>query len=132
MHAHGTFEVKIKPLALDGPAADERLGRMSIEKQFHGDLVATGLGQMLTAMTSTEGSAAYTAVERVSGTLAGRQGSFALVHRGVMSRAGMELSVTIVPDSGEGELEGIAGQLAIVVAGGVHSYDLEYTLPDKP
>jgi hypothetical protein len=128
-HATGAFDVKITPLALGGPAEDAALGRMSIEKQFHGDLEATGKGQMLTAATDVKGSAAYVAMERVSGTLHGRSGAFALVHRGTMDRGEPRLEVTVVPDSGTGQLAGLAGRLTIVIAGGKHSYDLEYTLP---
>ncbi len=128
-HARGTFEVKIVPLRLDGPAEDATLGRMSIEKEFHGQLEATGKGQMLTANTAVEGSAAYVAIERVSGTIEGRSGTFALQHRGTMMRGQQELSVTVVPDSGTGELEGLAGILRITIDEDGHSYDLEYSLP---
>ena len=128
-HATGAFDVKITPLALGGPAEDATLGRLSLEKQFHGDLEAAGKGQMLTAGTDVKGSAAYVAMERVTGTLHGRSGTFALVHRGTMNRGEQRLEVTVVPDSGTGELVGLAGTLAIVIADGGHSYDLEYTLP---
>lgn len=131
-HATGAFDVKITPLALSGPAEDATLGRMSIEKQFHGDLEAAGKGQMLTAATDVKGSAAYVAMERVTGTLHGRGGTFALVHRGTMNRGEPRLEVSVVPDSGTGELVGMAGTLSIVIAGGKHSYDLEYTLPADP
>lgn len=70
--ATGTFEVSVKPLpAIDGQAGMS-LGRMSLDKQFSGDLVAVGKGEMLTAMTPTRGSAGYVAIERVTGTLAFR------------------------------------------------------------
>ena len=128
-HATGAFDVKVTPLPLGGPAEDATLGRMSIEKQFHGELDAAGQGQMLTAATEVAGSAAYVAMERVSGTLHGRTGTFALVHRGTMNRGEPRLEVTVVPDSGTGQLVGLAGALAIVVADGKHTYDLEYTLP---
>ncbi len=130
-HAHGDFEVKVKPLALDGPAEDATLGRMSIEKEFHGDLAGTGKGQMLTA-GAAEGSAAYVAIETVSATLAGRTGTFALYHRGVMNRGEPELAVIVVPDSGTEGLAGISGTLRIIIEGGKHSYDFEYSLPEKP
>lgn len=132
MHATGTFDVKIRPLALDGPASDDRLGRMSIDKQYHGDLEGTGLGQMLTAQTTVETSAVYVAIERVTGVLAGRRGSFVLHHRGLMTKEGRSLEVSIVPDSGTGELAGIAGKLAIEIEGGIHRYALDYTLPGAP
>lgn len=121
--------MKITPQALNGPAEDATLGRMSLEKQFHGDLEATGKGQMLTAATEVKDSAAYVAVERVSGTLHGRSGTFALVHRGTMNHGEPRLEVTVVPDSGTGQLAGLAGALTITIAEGKHSYDLEYTLP---
>jgi hypothetical protein len=129
--ATGPFDVKVNPLPLAGPTEEATLGRMSIEKQFHGDLEATGTGQMLTVSTEVKGSGVYVAVERVSGKLHGRTGTFALYHRGVMTRGEPQLEVTVVPDSGTGELVGLAGTLHINIAeGGKHSYDLEYTLPE--
>lgn len=130
-HATGPFDVKVTPLPLAGPSEDATLGRMSIEKQFHGDLEATGSGQMLTASTEVKGSGVYVAIERVSGNLNGRTGTFALQHRGLMVRGEPHLEVSVVPDSGTGELMGLAGTLRINIAeGGKHSYELDYTLPD--
>jgi hypothetical protein len=126
-HASGTFEVKLAPLAED-KGEGSTLGRMSIDKQFHGDLEATSKGEMLTAMTEVKGSAGYVAIERVSGTLQGRQGSFVLLHRGIMTGEGQELSLSVVPDSGSGELVGLAGKMDIKIAEGRHFYEFEYTL----
>lgn len=128
----GTFDVNLVPLQLDQSSEGDLRGRMSINKTFHGDLEATSVGEMLTAMTSTKGSAAYAAIERVTGTLGSRRGSFALQHTGVMHRGTPNLRVTIVPDSGTEELTGIAGTLSITIADGKHSYDLAYMLPDAP
>jgi len=129
-HARGTFDVKVAPIPEEGSYGEAGLGRMSIDKTFHGDLEGTSVGQMLTAMAPTEGSGAYVAVEKVTGTLAGRSGSLMLHHRGVMTRGEPSLSVTIVPDSGTGELAGLAGTLTIDIRDGQHFYDLEYTLGD--
>lgn len=128
-HARGTFEVKMAPLPPDDPAADASIGRMSIDKQFHGDLEATSKGQMLSAMGSVKGSAGYVAMEKVSGTLKGRRGSFVLQHSGTMNRGVPQLIVSVVPDSGTDQLTGIAGALEIIIEGGKHSYTLEYSLP---
>jgi Cu/Ag efflux protein CusF len=129
-HATGPFEVKLTP---QDDKIDPTLGRMTIEKQFHGDLEAGSKGQMLTAMTEVKGSAAYVAVERVTGTLrtpnGSRTGSFALQHMGTMYRGTPELSVTVVSDSGTGELVGLTGKMNIIITEGKHSYDFEYTLP---
>jgi hypothetical protein len=130
--ASGTFEVKLVPLVLDDNTEDAILGRISIDKQFHGDLEATGKGQMLTAGTGFKGSAGYVAIEKVSGTLHGRSGTFVLQHSGTMTRGAPELTVTVVPDSGTGQLVGLAGKLAIKIADGKHSYDFDYTLPEAP
>lgn len=127
--AAGTFEVQMSPLSSDEVGEGAALGRLSLHKDFHGDLQATGRGEMLTAMTTVKGSAAYVAIERVTGALHGRRGTFALHHTGIMTRGAPQLSVRVVPDSGTGELTGLAGVLTILVEGGVHSYDLEYTLP---
>jgi hypothetical protein len=126
IRANGTFEVKLTPQPAEAEAP--ALGRMSIDKQFHGDLEATSKGQMLAHSTSVKGSAGYVAMERVTGTLHGRSGTFVLQHSGTMARGAPELTVNVVPDSGTGELTGLAGTLAITIADGKHSYDFEYTL----
>src|SRR5436309_11257727 len=127
-HARGTFEVKLTPQA-DGDAG-AGLGRLILNKQFHGDLEATSQGQMLSAGTAVQGSAGYVALERVSGALQGRTGTFVLQHHGLMDRGTPHLTITVVPDSGTGELTGISGTMSIEIAEGRHSYDFEHTLPD--
>jgi Protein of unknown function (DUF3224) len=129
LHASGPFDVKMTPEATDTADAGSPLGRFALDKRFHGDLEATSRGTMLTAGDPATGSAGYVAVERVSGTLHGRRGTFALQHSGTMTRGVSQLTIAVVPDSGTGELEGLAGTMAIVVEGGKHSYDLAYTLP---
>ena len=126
--ASGTFEVKISPQ--EDKTGDPTLGRMSLDKQFHGDLEATSKGQMLTAGTAVQGSAGYVAIERVSGTLKGRNGTFALQHSGTMTRGTPQLTITVVPDSGTGQLAGLAGRMTINIADGKHSYEFEYTLAE--
>jgi hypothetical protein len=103
---------------------------MSLDKQFHGDLEATSKGEMMTAMTEVKGSAGYVAIERVIGTLQGHAGSFVLLHRGIMSGGGQELSLTVVPDSGSAELVGLGGMMEIKIVDGNHFYEFEYTLPE--
>jgi hypothetical protein len=127
-HGIGTFEVKLTPQT-DGP--DAIPGRMTIDKQFHGDLEGTSKGQMLTAGTEVKGSAGYVAIERVSGTLKGRSGTFIFQHTGTMNRGVPHLTVTVVPDSGTGQLVGLAGNFTIKIDEGKHSYDFEYTLPES-
>lgn len=105
---------------------------MTIDKQIHGDLEGTSKGQMLTAGTAVTGSGVYVAIEKVSGTLHGRKGTFILHHTGVMTRGAPQLTITVVPDSGTGELEGLTGRMMINIADGKHSYDFEYTLPKRP
>jgi hypothetical protein len=129
-HARGPFDVKLNPQPPDDKAGDPTVGRMSIDKQFHGDLEAISKGQMLTAMTDVKGSAGYVAIERVTGTLRGRSGSFALQHSGTMTRGAPQLSVTVVPDSGTGQLVGLSGKMTINIVDGKHSYDFEYMLPE--
>jgi uncharacterized protein DUF3224 len=127
--AHGTFEVNIIPQpSEEKPEGLTPLGRMLLEKQFHGDLDATSRGQMLTGMTEVKGSAVYVAVERVTGSLHGRTGSFILHHLGLMVRGVPQLTVSVVPDSGTGELVGITGTMNIIIADGKHSYDFAYAL----
>jgi len=130
--AGGTFEVKLSPQPADDYADGAALGRMTIDKEFHGDLEATSKGQMLTGMGSVKGSAGYVAIERVSGVLAGRRGTFVLQHSGTMNRGAPSLTITVVPDSGTDQLAGLAGTMVIDVAGGRHSYTFEYTLIGHP
>jgi hypothetical protein len=124
-HAKGEFEVKLAPVS----AADEPVMRMSIDKQFHGDLEATSIGQMMAGGNEVNGARVYVALETVTGSLGGKSGSFILVHRGTMTTGGQELSVIVVPDSGTGELKGISGMLNIQITGGKHFYTMDYTLP---
>ena len=129
MHATGTFDVELTPQPSEGNGTP---GRMLIAKQLHGDLEGTSRGEMLAAMTAVDGSAAYVAIEEFQGTVHGRSGTFALQHSGTMTRGAQELSVRVVPDSGTGELTGIAGEMTIEIADGAHSYALDYTLPETP
>jgi hypothetical protein len=128
--ATGPFEVKMAPL--DTHAQPPVLGRMSLDKVYHGDLQATAAGEMLAAMTPTEGSAGYVAIERVTGTLAGRTGTFMLQHNGLMNRGAPSLVINVVPDSGTGELEGLSGTMQIIIEAGAHRYEFDYTLPARP
>ncbi|MGB7924457.1 MAG: DUF3224 domain-containing protein [Pyrinomonadaceae bacterium] len=127
-HASGSFEVEMSPQAPEDGVGDPSVGRMAIDKQFHGGLEATSRGQMLAAMTEVEGSAGYVAIERVTGRLDGRGGTFALQHSGTMTRGVPQLTITVVPDSGTGELLGLTGRMTIDIADGKHSYDFEYTI----
>ncbi len=125
-HARGTFTVALVPLS---PTPAEGINRFSINKQIHGDLEATTRGEMFSAGDPKQGTAGYVAIEVVTGTLAGRNGSFALQHIATMDARGRTMTVGVVPGSGTGELAGIAGSFAIKIADGRHSYDLAYTLP---
>lgn len=129
-NAMGTFEVKITPQSED-KGDGSALGRLSLDKQYHGDLEATAKGEMLyVSAIETQGSGSYVAVERVTGKLHDRSGSFALAHKGTMSGGTQEMDITIVPDSGAGALAGISGKLKIIIdAEGKHFYEIEYTLP---
>jgi len=127
--ATGTFDVKLNPLGAYN-ADDASMGRMSIDKQFHGDLEATSKGEMLTSMDRNAGSGVYVAIERVTGSLAGREGSLALHHTGTMNRGEPHLSVSVVPGSGTGQLAGITGTMTIDIDAGKHSYIFDYSLPE--
>jgi hypothetical protein len=129
-HAHGTFDVKITPLPLNDKSAPTTLGRRAVERQIHGDFEGTSRGEMLTAKTTTEGSEAYCAMEYITGTLKGRKGTFILQHKGLMRRGKLDIVLSVVPDSGTGDLTGLNGILKIDVASGKHLYDLAYKLPD--
>lgn len=126
--ATGAFDVKVNPLAADEGVDTGAFDRLSLDKRFTGGLEGTSRGQMIAAGTAVEGSAAYVALERVTGTLNGRTGSFILQHNGTMSRGAQELRITVVPDSGTGELIGLAGTMKIIIEGGKHSYEFDYAL----
>jgi hypothetical protein len=131
LHATGPFDVTLAPQTAAN--ADSGIARMTIDKQFHGQLEAASVGQMLSAMGTVKGSAGYVAIEKVTGTLNGRKGSFVLQHNATMDRGKPELNIIVVPDSGTGELEGLSGKMSIEIApGGKHSYKFDYTLPEKP
>jgi hypothetical protein len=140
MRATGTFEVKLTPQASNdasdtaGAAAPSAttpaLSRMTLDKHFRGELQAVSKGEMLAVRTDVQGSAGYVAIEQVSGTLHDRSGAFILQHSGTMTRGVPQLTITVVPDSGTGELVGLAGRMSINIADAKHSYDFEYTLPE--
>ncbi len=126
--ARGTFEVTMDTREPDDKSDGTTFARMSINKHFRGDLDATSRGQMLSAVTSVEGSAGYVALERVVGLLQGLRGTFALQHVGVMTRGAPQLTIRVVPDSGTDQLVGLMGTMTITVENGQHSYDFEYTI----
>jgi hypothetical protein len=126
-HARGPFDVKMNP---QQDTIADGLTRMLIDKQYHGDLEATAKGEMLTGGMSVNKSGAYVAMEKVSGTLQGKTGTFVLHHTGIMNQGKPELTILVAPDSGTGQLASISGKMTINIApDGKHSYDFEYTLP---
>jgi hypothetical protein len=129
--AKGTFEVKLNP-QVDEKVGDPTIGRLSIDKQFQGDLEGISKGQMLAASTDVKGSAGYVAMERVNGTLKGQSGTFALQHSGTMTRGASQLTITVVPDSGTSELLGLEGKMTISIVKGKHFYEFDYTLSPVP
>ncbi len=130
----GSFQVKVTPQKPDTQIARAaNLSRLTIDKRFHGELEAISKGEMLATQTEVKGSAAYVALERVTGTLKGRSGSFVLQHSGTMNRGKAASSVTVVPDSGTGELKGLAGKMNITVAAdGAHSYEFDFRVEPQP
>jgi hypothetical protein len=135
MHAKGTFVVKVNPVDASAVAQGAGVGRMTIDKTFSGDLEGTSKGEMLTGATEATGAMAYVAMERVTGKLNGRSGSFLLMHNASMLKsdpASGKMQITVVPQSGTDELAGMSGKLTIIIEAGKHSYDLEYELPSAP
>ena len=130
--AKGTFDVKVIPQAAEENIGDPSIGRLLMTKQFNGDLEGTGKGQMLGSQSETvQGSGGYVAMERVTGTLNGRKGSFTLQHLGTMQGGKFELNVSVVPDSGSGELTGISGKFKIIIEGAKHFYEFDYSIPQS-
>ena len=130
--ASGPFEVQLTPEPASAAAEVAGLGRLSLDKRFHGALEATSRGEMIAFRSTTPGSAGYVAMETVRGRLDGREGSFVLQHSSTLDRGQPTQSITVVPDSGTGELAGLTGRMNIDIApGGAHSYRFEYTLPAR-
>jgi hypothetical protein len=129
VRANGPFEVKLSPQPAAPGIEAARLGRQMLDKRFRGDLDATSLGEMLSAGGNVQGSAGYVAMERVTGVLHGKRGSFVLQHTGIMDRGKPTLSITVVPDSGEDELLGLQGSMQIQIEQGKHFYTFDYSLP---
>jgi hypothetical protein len=127
--AVGTFSVKMQPQGSLDSEPSTALARMTLDKEFAGDLAGVGKGEMLTAITGTKGSAGYVAIERFAGTLHGRKGSFVFQHSGRMNRGAQQLAIDVVPDSGTAELAGISGALKINIVDGQHFYEFEYSVP---
>lgn len=125
-YIRGHFDVQLSPLPLEFSGEGVTLGRLAIDKVYHGDLDATSRGQMLSARTGVEGSAGYVALEAVSGVLVGRRGTFVLQHSGTLRRGEQELALTVVPDSGTGDLVGLVGEMAIFIEDGQHTYTFAY------
>lgn len=129
MKISGKFDVKLNPLDFYAKGQGGiNLGRMSIDKTFHGELEASSQGEMLSAMTPTQGSAGYVAIEQVVGSLSGLQGSFVLQHFGTMNKGKDRLILDVIPDSGSGELSGLTGEMIIKIEEGQHFYHFEYEL----
>jgi len=125
--ATGTFEVQLNP---QDEGAGAPVGRMSIDKQFQGALEATSKGQMLMAASeSVQGSAGYVAIEKVTGTLDGRSGTFFLQHNATMNRGAGDLNIIVIPDTGTDQLTGLSGKMNIIIDAGKHSYEFDYELP---
>lgn len=129
-NAKGTFEVKVVPLAADANVGDPSISRLSLDKQFSGDLTGGSKGQMLGIETGIKDSGGYVAAERFTGTLGGKKGSFSLQHSGTMQGGKFDLQIKVVPDSGTDELAGISGTMKIIIEKGKHFYEFSYTLPE--
>lgn len=133
-HISGPFDVKVTPQKPDTQIArTANLGRLTIDKRFHGDLEASAKGEMLATQSEVKGSAGYVALERVTGKLQGRSGSFVLLHSATMKRGTPESTITVVPDSGTGELTGLTGSMRIKVGeDGAHSYEFDFRIEPPP
>lgn len=131
VQANGTFDVKVKPLPEDEKVAGLKVGRLSIDKEWKGDMVGTSKGEMMTTGGETEGSGGYVAVEAMDVSIKGRKGTFTLMHHATMrANADFKMLINVVPDSGTGDLKGIGGELTIIIEGKNHSYKFDYTLPE--
>jgi Protein of unknown function (DUF3224) len=133
VHAKGSFDVKMIPAELTDFEKANDIIRFTSDKTWHGDFEGVSHIEMITGSTASTGSMAYVAIERMTGKLNGRQGSFTFLHRATMMKGAAsagELSVTVVPNSGTGELTGLTGSLKIDIdAQGKHTWTFDYSLP---
>jgi hypothetical protein len=127
--AKGNFDVKVSPISTADSMDTGGFGRLALAKSFQGDLVGTSVGQMIASSDGRSGSGGYVALEKVTGTLHGRTGSFVLMHNGTMTPKSMEMRISVVPESGTGELAGIEGSFKILIEGKQHFWEFAYTLP---
>ena len=133
MHATGRFDIQMK--AQDGGTNGKTFPRFTSDKQFHGDLEGTSVGEMLASgppPKGPNGSGGYVAMERVIGKLGGRSGSFTLQHSSTMNLGVQNQSIMVVPQSGTGELAGLEGKMIIRIEGGKHYYDFDYQFAATP
>jgi Flp pilus assembly protein TadG len=130
-HASGTFEIQMMPQGQEEKVEGVSLSRKSADKQYSGDIEGIGKGEMVAGLTNVKTSLAYVAIERVTGTLRGRTGTFLLQHTGTMTATTRDLNVIVVPDSGTGQLAGISGKMMINIVDGKHFYEFDYTLDES-
>ncbi|MBI9043636.1 MAG: DUF3224 domain-containing protein [Anaerolineaceae bacterium] len=129
MKITGKFDVQLEPLESYAQGEDGmQLGRMAIDKTFHGELSAISKGEMLSVQTTVKGSAGYVAIEQVSGILSGKKGSFVLQHFATIMTGEKRMILEVVPDSGSGQLEGLSGKMLIIIKEGEHNYEFNYQL----
>ena len=128
-HVTGSFDITLTPQSPVPAIESAKLGRQTFDKTFHGDLSAHSLGEMLAAGTAVKDSAAYVAMERVTGTLQGKSGSFVLMHTGTRNRGASQLAIQVVPDSGTDALTGLSGAMDIQIREGQHFYTFDFSLP---
>lgn len=128
-HAKGSFDVKVIPITVADSLDTGGFGRMALDKKFSGDLSGTSVGQMIASGDPSQNMGGYVALEKVTGTLDGRSGTFVMMHNGTMTPAAMEMRITVVPGSGTGQLSGLAGDFTIIFEGKNHHYTFDYTLP---
>ena len=134
VHANGSFDVKMTPAEPTEFEKANDIARLTSDKTWHGDFEGVSHGEMITGSTASTGSMAYVAIERMTGKLNGRQGSFTFTHRATMMKGDApsagELSVVVAPNSGTGELAGLTGSLMIHFdAQGNHTWTFDYSLP---
>ena len=134
VHATGSFDIKMTPNEPTDFEKANDIARLTSDKTWHGDFEGVSHGEMITGSTASTGSMAYVAIERMTGRLNGRQGSFTFSHRATMMKGDApsagELSVMVIPKSGTGELTGLTGSLIIHIdAQGKHTWSFDYSLP---
>jgi hypothetical protein len=125
-HAESAYEIKKWDENIyDAGEEGKGLTQCSIRQVYHGDIEGESLNTMLMA-PAEGGSSTYVGLERITGTLGGKTGSFIIQYQGAYAGGNPGFSGVIVAESGTGELHGLKGTASMAAKDGKPTVTLEY------